>query len=320
MKRFSLLFFLIIYTIQGCSDQPKSESSVEKQPPIEGIWKRLGTIQIVNGIPVDTLLTENSNDTLFAQTKILEYGHSIFVINTPAPDELAWKGGMSGFGKYEMKDANILTEKMQSGTGWFAGSIDYYKDSLGVEARNFDLLVDIQENNYTQSTVTAPDGMGKQMVVNDFHEYWERMPDAAEKTKIDGLWKRVYEISYVNGIAVDTVSVPDDAVLDVKILTKGHFIYSVDQTGIYEPDQAEYGGLGGYGKFKYAKGNLTEYTEFVSGNNFFPERIRDPYSEAAVAYHSVEFYNNDLFLQVAKDTLNQLNIGRGLVYERIKTK
>ena len=108
---------------------------------------------------------------------------------------------MGGFGKYEMKENNILTEMMRSGTGWMGGSLDYYKDSLGVEARNFDLLVNIQENNYTQSVVTLPedvamdDGMGKQMVVNDFHEYWERMPDAAEESKLDGLWKRVYEIS-----------------------------------------------------------------------------------------------------------------------------
>lgn len=318
MKKLIIPFLLILLLTYGCSDQPKQESSDDNQLPIEGVWKRLGTIQIVNGIHVDTLLTKDSNDTLFAQTKILEYGHSIFVINTPAPENLAWKGGLGGFGKYEMKENNILTEMMQSGTGWFAGSVDYYKDSLGVEARNFDLLVDVRDNTYTQSTVTAPDGMGKQMVVNDFHEYWERMPDAAEESKLDGLWKRVYEISYVNGIAVDTVSVPDDAVLDVKVLTKGHFIYSVDQTGIYEFDQPEYGGLGAYGKFTYSNGNLAEYTEFVSGNSFFPERIREPYSEDGVAYHSVEFYNDDMFLQIAKDTLDQLNVGRGLVYERIK--
>lgn len=316
MKNLRILFALSLTLILGCSEGEK-KIATESIDPIEGVWKRLGTIQIVNGVHVDTLLTEDSDDTLFAQTKILKYGHSIFIINTPAPDNSPWKGGMGGFGKYKIKENNILTEMMRSGTGWMGGSLDYYKDSLGVEARNFDLLVDIQDNTYTQSTVTAPDGMGKQMVVNDFHEYWERMPDASEKTKMDGLWKRVYEISYVNGIAVDTVSVPDDAVLDVKILTNGHFIYSVDQTGIYEPDQTEYGGFGAYGKFEYSNGNLSEYAEFISGN-YIPERILEPYDKSRAHYASIEFYNDDMYIQITKDTLGQQGIGRGLVYQRIK--
>ena len=68
---------------------------------------------------------------------------------------------------------------------------------------------DVDENIYSQSTV---DSNG---VANNFHELWQKQPDAADKTKLDGLWKRVFEISYINGIAVDTVSVPDDAILDV---------------------------------------------------------------------------------------------------------
>ena len=75
MKKLILPFLLVLLLTHGCSDQPKQESSNDNQLPIEGVWKRLGTIQIVNGIHVDTLLTKDSNDTLFAQTKILEYGH-----------------------------------------------------------------------------------------------------------------------------------------------------------------------------------------------------------------------------------------------------
>ena len=39
----------------------------------------------------------------------------------------------------------------------------------------------------------------------------KRLPDVTPKNKIDGAWKRVYQINYVNGIPVDTTSVPNDA-------------------------------------------------------------------------------------------------------------
>ena len=100
-------------------------------------------------------------------------------------------------------------------------------------------------------------------------------------------------------------------------MTNGHFIYSVDQTGIYEPDKTEYGGFGAYGKFEYSNGNLSEYAEFISGN-YIPERILEPYDKSRAHYASVEFYNDDMYIQITKDTLGQQGIGRGLVYQRIK--
>lgn len=311
MKILRTLFILMLLFSYGCADQSKQEPSNEDLLPIEGVWKRLGTLRVVNGIPVDTLLIADSDDKLFSQAKILAFGHSMWVNNTGDTVNSPWKGGMGGFGKYEMKD-DILTEKMQSGAGWFGGSLDYYKDSLGVEYRAFDLLVDVDENIYSQSTV---DSNG---VANDFHELWKKQPDAADKTKLDGLWKRVFEISYINGIAVDTVSVPDDAILDVKVMKNGHFIYTVDRTGLHQPDEPMYGGSGAYGKFKYSNGNLVEYTEFTAGNFYVSPKVQEPYSSTLAAYHSVEFYSDDMFLQIAKDTLNQLQIGRGLVYEKIK--
>ena len=101
-------------------------------------------------------------------------------------------------------------------------------------------------------------------------------------------------------------------------MKNGHFIYTVDRTGLHQPDEPMYGGSGAYGKFNYSNGNLVEYTEFTAGNYYFPPRVQEPYSSRLAAYHSVEFYDDDMFLQIAKDTLNQNLIGRGLVYERIK--
>ena len=53
MKKLIIPFLLILLLTYGCSDQPKQESSDDNQLPIEGVWKRLGTLRVVNGIPVD---------------------------------------------------------------------------------------------------------------------------------------------------------------------------------------------------------------------------------------------------------------------------
>ena len=58
------------------------------------------------------------------------------------------------------------------------------------------------------------------------------MPSLPKKSKIDGVWKRSYEIIYVNGVAIDTTSVPSDVILDVKVMKDGYFLYQVDRTKI----------------------------------------------------------------------------------------
>ena len=99
MKNLRILFALSLTLILGCSEGEK-KIATESIDPIEGVWKRLGTIQIVNGVHVDTLLTEDSDDTLFAQTKILKYGHSIFILHTPGPENSSREAGSVSFGDY----------------------------------------------------------------------------------------------------------------------------------------------------------------------------------------------------------------------------
>ena len=74
-------------------------------------------------------------------------------------------------------------------------------------------------------------------------EFYEKMPSLS-KSKIDGVWKRAYEIIYVNGVAVDTTSVPSDVILDVKIIKDGYFLVQVDQTNLIKDPKKEYGGGG----------------------------------------------------------------------------
>ena len=131
---------------------------------------------------------------------------------------------------------------------------------------------------------------------------------------MDGAWKRSYQITFVNGVAVDTTSVPSDAILDVKIIKDGYFLFQVDRTKLVgDPSKSEYGGTGGFGQIDYSNGNMVEYTEIGSGN-----WLLDTLPKSIAHYASIEFYDDDTFLQITKDTLNQMSIGRGLVYRRIQ--
>ena len=95
-------------------------------------------------------------------------------------------------------------------------------------------------------------------------------------------------------------------------------------TNVTDPNSPDHGGGGGYGQFEYdpKTGVMTEMGEVGSGNwgndSFIAPR-------SMKNFHDVTFYNDDLFLQIRKDTLNQGQLDketgqkrfRGLVYERI---
>ena len=57
-----LLFFLISILIFSCGS-PKKEIGDSYEEDIIGFWERKGTIEVVNGIPVDTLIWTDSDDT-----------------------------------------------------------------------------------------------------------------------------------------------------------------------------------------------------------------------------------------------------------------
>ena len=293
----------------ACGGNQKKESSSEGQN-IEGFWNRIGTIQLVNGVAVDTAYIKDSENPKFKQVKVFKDGNMIW-INNQIDSLLPWKGGMGGYGKYVVNSKDSITEDISHGTGWWGAAVKNYKDSLNVPAWRFGLKTDFHANVYSQKN--NPD--------SEFAEYWERMPSLEPESKFDGAWKRVYEISYINGVAIDTTSVPNDALLDVKLFSNGHYTYQVDLTGFANRDEnpGMYGGFGGYGTFVFdeEKSILTEYGEWGSGmtaNENEPKTNPDN--------HQITFYNDDLYLQISKTSVGTLqNSGadaRGLVYKRIK--
>ena len=299
----NIFITIVCLTLISCANSSEIKNN---SPKIEGFWNRLGTIQLVNGIHVDTSYIKDSEDPSFKQLKVFKDGNMIWLNNYK--DTLSpWKGGSGGYGKYKINSKDSITERISHGTGRWGAMVKNYKDSLNLSAWTFGLETNINENFYSQKN--SPN--------SKFAEYWERMPRLESNTKIDGAWKRVYQINYVNGIAVDTVSVPNDAVLDVKVMSRGNYTYQVDLTGISDPEEPQYGGFGGFGTFEYDSDKmvLVEYQEWGFGTS-----TGSAAPKTNPVYHDIKFYNDDLFIQIGKDTLGATSnqAGRGLVYKRIK--
>ena len=309
---FAIMISLLMFS---CAENQKSqkEDVVKNESPLsemEGFWNRIGTIQVINGVPVDTLLIKDSENTNYRQVKVYKDGNMVWLDNVKS--DTPWKGGGGGYGKFTVNSEKSITEHMSAGTGMMAVWVDNYKDSLNVPAFDVALTVDYKGDRYSQ--MNGPN--------REFMEYWERMPVlSSKKTKLDGAWKRVYEIAYIKDTPVDTLAVPSDVILDVKVMTNGRFAYQVDQTGNSEVDTREYGGLGGYGHYDYNEEDniLKEYTVFGSGWNIsnYEEGQRENFQT-----HEIKFYNDDLFIQIDKANVGMVRVegatGRGVVYRRIK--
>ncbi len=307
-KIFTALAILLLYS---CVDSPKKNEEVknEKETLLDGFWVRKGTMQIVNNVTVDTLFYGIDIDPI---RQVKAYSNkNIFWINNVKNQNSAWKAGSGGYGKFEITK-DTLTEYMSHGSGGMGASMRYVRDSLNQKSVKFDFAYNLNGEFYTQfgGGVPSPDEN------TTYAEFYEKLP-SLRKSKMDGVWKRVYEISYVNGIAVDTTSVPTGAILDVKVFKDGYYLVQVDQTRLIN-DQSKpgYGGGGGFGQFEYNNGNLVEYGEFTSGMWNFPEN--KPRDKEKAHYASVSFYDDDMYIQITKDTLEQGLAGRGVVYKRVQ--
>ena len=53
--------------------------------------------------------------------------------------------------------------------------------------------------------------------------------DNSEATDLDGVWKRIANVRYINDVPVDTIAVPE-GLDDFKVYVKGNVIVNVDFT------------------------------------------------------------------------------------------
>lgn len=305
IKKIFTAFLLI--SILSCGDNQTKQSVDSYEEDILGFWNRVGTIQLMNGIPVDTLAFADSNNPDNKQIKAYLNDRVMWVNNFWIDSTTPWKGGSGGYGKFNIYSRDSLTELMSNGTGLMGTDLKQYKDEQGVDSQAWNMSISLGDGIFSQ----------KNRPNSEYAEYWKKLPDLSPKSRIDGVWKRVYEIAYVNDIPVDTTSAPSDVILDVKVMYGGRYMYQVDLTGLAESDQPLYGGFGGYGTFELDidNGELNEFQEWGTGTSTQTFAFK-----TNKLTHKIEFYNDDLFLQISDGSIigNSEATGRGLVYKRIK--
>ena len=305
----SIILFSLLLFYSCAENQKKEDTSDNITPQIDGFWKRTGMIQIVNGQPVDTLFYADGDldppGKDFIQMKAFLDGNIFWIMNNPNPDS-PWKGSMGGYGKYKIENDSI-TEFMSHASGDMALYLKQLKDESNKSSIPFKFGYTLTDKNYIQKPGANEDGVA-------MAEYYEKMP-SLPKSKIDGVWKRTYQITYVNGVAIDTTSVPSDVITDVKIMKDGYFLYQVDRTKLdTDPTMTRFGGGGGFGEVEYSNNELREYIQYGSGNSLI-----DTTPRSLVWYKDMKFYDDDTFIQVDKTTQSQSGgKTRGLIYRRIK--
>ncbi|MDC2996861.1 hypothetical protein OAY14_01635 [Flavobacteriaceae bacterium] len=301
------LFVSILILLTSCGNNQSRNNIDSYEEDILGFWNRVGTIQLMNGIPVDTLSFSDSNNPDDKQIKVYLSDRVMWINNFWKDSMAPWKGGSGGYGKFNIYSRDSLTELMSHGTGLMGAGLKQYKDENSLESETWNMSINLGDGIYSQ----------KNRPESEYAEYYEKLPDLEPKSRIDGVWKRVYEIAYVNNIPVDTTSAPSDVILDVKVMYRGRYMYQVDLTGLMESDKPLYGGFGGYGTFELdnVNGELNEYQEWGTGTStqtfdFKTNKLT----------HKIKFYNDDLFLQISSGSIigNNEATGRGLVYKRIK--
>ena len=213
---------------------------------------------------------------------------------------------MGGYGKFKIEKDSI-TEFMSHGTGDMAAYLKDLKDEAKTQTIPFKFGYTLTDKNYIQIQGANEEGIA-------MAEFYEKMP-SLPKSKLDGVWKRAYEILYVNGIAIDTTSVPSDVITDVKIMKDGYFLYQVDRTKIDpDPTTPGFGGGGGFGEVEYSNDELREYLQYGSGNF-----VIDTTPRSIVWYKEMKFYDDDTFIQIDKTSQSEAGgQARGLIYRRIK--
>ena len=309
--KFYFILLPITCLIFSCNEvkknQTKNSNSLEEK--LSGFWERIGTIQTVKGIAVDTVYLKDT-DPDYRQIKVFHNGNVAWINNVY--DSLNdWKSGSGMYGKFKIEN-NIITETISHATGgaisWLYNESDE-KQVTRPTAFEFNINDNLLSYDFLNSTDEARSGLGE-----DYKELWRHLPDITlNSSKIDGVWKRTFEIQYVNNIPIDTVSVPNDGKLDIHFRLNGRFIYQVDNTGMSSPGDEMWWGHGGYGEYEFISENsINEYGEFFSGGTFFPKRG----SRESGGERKFEFYSDDLFLQTQLDS--EGNTFRGVVYERIK--
>ena len=253
-KIISTLLIILIFSCAG-----ENISTAKKETKFVGFYDRLGTVEFVNDIPVDTILNPN-----FRQTKFFtdDGSQHMWTNNAKGPDGAPWTSGTGIYGEAHIKN-DTITEIIKHNFGgrapiWLApiDTLKKYWHSVDEETKTMvwkSKIVYKDEGSFSQ--------LGGSQGNRRLSEYYVKV-DGREKTELDGVWLRKGTINYVNNIPVDTIPIDSEKFFQVKIYDKGKVMFlSRDLTVDDSTLQGFYGG-GMYGDFTYVDGVLSEIIDY----------------------------------------------------------
>ena len=328
IKMKKLLLLVAIALFISCGGEQKKSESTNDDISVIGFWERIGTIQIVKGVKVDTIFFKDladGDDVIPRQIKAYSNGHFAWLnnqkINQQTKDDykevenFPWVSGAGGFGTFSFSEEGEINmnENMTNIIGNIVGWNNEFRDNVrknGVNNLTFSSNVD--NNKYTQlmQLESEENSVETWQTGIEYAEYFEKIPDG-EETKIDGVWKHIADVRYVNGVPIDTTAVPE-GLDDHKIFHKGNVIVNWDPTTAKAGDNI-WGGAGLAGIYEYNTDKEELMEKFTLGTgNWMPKGSVWPNS-----YYDIDWIDDDTFIQVFRTRAVPSEDGSGLVWEEV---
>tara|TARA_A100001011_G_scaffold60901_1_gene60725 strand:+ start:1809 stop:2759 length:951 start_codon:yes stop_codon:yes gene_type:complete len=280
-----IIISLIFTSLISCGNPSAKKSSIGEKT-LTGYYERAGTIQYVNNVAIDTISTVEG----FRATKLFLDGFHIWIDNSKPQNQNAPWGYSAGiFGKYKIEN-DTLHEIAEHGFGGRAGWTDFVidepvswflKDTIN-NTITYKAKVNISEDKFSQF------GNNNNNEETNFSEYYLKIPEF-EKSPIDGVWKRVGTIEYVNNVPVDTIPVVGEEFINYKFYHNGKFMFFFRNLTIQDNTKQGFYGQGVYGNFEYKNGILTERIDYGTRGmeNFFKNLPnKDRYGEPYISFET----------------------------------
>ena len=267
----SIIISLLFTFTLSCDNTSNVKTSNEQNvKTLTGYYERVGTIQYINNVAVDTISTNEG----FRATKLFLDGFHIWIDNfKPQNQKAPWTSGQGIFGKYKIEN-DSLHEIVECGFGGRAGlEINGFNDEWSWTSRDtinktvtWKAKIDLSEGEFIQ----FGSFVNQETPDTKFAEYWLKIPQVS-KSELDGVYKRVGTIEYVNNVPVDTIPLNNDDFINYKFYHNGKFMLFNRNLTITDTEKSGFYGMGGYGDFEYENGILTERIDYGMHNmeNFF---------------------------------------------------
>ena len=321
MKKIKLLLLTLI--VFSCGENTMKVDEKKEDNLFNGFYERIGTVQYVKGIAVDTVYYKDLEDSP-RQVKAYFNGITSWLSNNPIPKQaletgvkMPWQSGQGSYGTYEYSPSEDESEMIETNLStignsllWGRGSM---RDSL-LKAGKFTWAPFYSSftGEYYNQRWKAQDTAS-----TSYSELYIKKEES-EATDLDGVWKRIANVRYINDVPVDTIAVPE-GLDDYKVYIKGNVIVNVDPKNAKQGDPF-WGGAGLLGKFSYIDGTLTEKFDMSTGNweypgGKWPDFVAD-----------IDWIDDDTFIQInryigdpeGRGMIDAKKEKNGLLHVRIK--